>query len=146
MASDSVINGLVESLQCRKRLLELSSTLGLGHDARIRAALRTDEARIAELLIWTFDSKAAEEAVLRLEGASAQNFLDVVQNTIEKGFLMAPDESRKARRIIRKLSAACDMLPSAIFVSGVTGKDEHATFGGGYGDIYRAKHGDKAVA
>ncbi|KAJ7620606.1 kinase-like domain-containing protein [Mycena polygramma] len=51
-----------------------------------------------------------------------------------------------ARRIIRKLSAACDMLPSALFISGVSNKEEHPTFGGGYGDIYRATHGDTTVA
>ncbi|KAJ6542579.1 hypothetical protein B0H19DRAFT_957545 [Mycena capillaripes] len=51
-----------------------------------------------------------------------------------------------ARRIIRKLSEACDRLPSALFIAGVTGKEEHPTFGGGYGDIYRATHTDRTVA
>jgi hypothetical protein len=51
-----------------------------------------------------------------------------------------------ARRIIRKLSEACDKLPSSLFITGVTGKEEHPTFGGGYGDIFRATYGNRIVA
>lgn len=51
-----------------------------------------------------------------------------------------------ARRIIRKLSESCDRLPSSLFISGVTGREEYPTFGGGYGDIYRALHNSKPVA
>ncbi|KAJ7657092.1 hypothetical protein B0H14DRAFT_2186059, partial [Mycena olivaceomarginata] len=79
-------------------------------------------------------------AVLRLEGDHAQCFLDVVQSTLDKGFLMTPEHSRMARRIIRKLSASCDTLPSALCITGITGKDQHPTFGGAYGDIYRASY------
>ncbi|KAF8145297.1 kinase-like domain-containing protein [Mycena galopus ATCC 62051] len=51
-----------------------------------------------------------------------------------------------ARRMIRKLSASCDILPSSIFVTGVTGKDQFLTFGGGYADVYRASYGSQIVA
>jgi hypothetical protein len=51
-----------------------------------------------------------------------------------------------ARRIIRKLSEACDKLPSSLFITGVTGKEEHPTFGGGYGDIFRATYDNRIVA
>ncbi|KAJ7145880.1 kinase-like domain-containing protein, partial [Mycena epipterygia] len=50
------------------------------------------------------------------------------------------------RRIIRKLSESCDKLPSALFITGVSGREEHPTFGGGYGDIYRASYNNKPVA
>ncbi|KAJ7145877.1 kinase-like domain-containing protein, partial [Mycena epipterygia] len=53
---------------------------------------------------------------------------------------------RKARRIIRKLSESCDKLPSALFITGVSEREEYPTFGGGYGDIYRASHNNKPVA
>ncbi|KAJ7301263.1 kinase-like domain-containing protein, partial [Mycena albidolilacea] len=51
-----------------------------------------------------------------------------------------------ARRIIRKLSASCEMLPSSLFIIGVTGKEDRPTSGGGYADIYRASYGDQTVA
>ncbi|KAJ7482316.1 kinase-like domain-containing protein, partial [Mycena galericulata] len=49
-------------------------------------------------------------------------------------------------RIIMKLSEACDKLPSSLFITGVTGRDEHPTFGGGFGDIYRSTYDGKTVA
>ncbi|KAJ7269790.1 kinase-like domain-containing protein, partial [Mycena rebaudengoi] len=48
--------------------------------------------------------------------------------------------------IILKLSEACDKLPSSLFITGVARCDEHATFGGGFGDIYRATYAGKTVA
>ncbi|KAJ6542587.1 kinase-like domain-containing protein, partial [Mycena capillaripes] len=146
MAADSVVNGIVGSLECRKTLLELVSDIGLANDPKVRAALHTDGERIAKLLVWIFNSKFAEEAVLRLEGDSAQAFLDVVQSTLDRGFLIAQEHGRMAREIIRKLSESCDRLPSALFITGVTGKEEHPTFAGDYGDIYRATHDDRTVA
>ncbi|KAJ7229230.1 kinase-like domain-containing protein, partial [Mycena rebaudengoi] len=49
-------------------------------------------------------------------------------------------------RIILKISEACDKLPSSLFITGVTRHDEHATFSGGFGDIYQASYGGKTVA
>ncbi|KAJ6542666.1 kinase-like domain-containing protein, partial [Mycena capillaripes] len=120
--------------------------LGLANDPNLRAALRTDDEGLAMLLVSIFHSKTAEAAVLRLEGDQAQCFLDVVQKTLDKGFLITQEHSQMARRIICKLYAACDRLPSALFITGVSGKEEHPTFGGGYGDIYRASHGNRTVA
>lgn len=59
---------------------------------------------------------------------------------------MEREQMKKARRIIRKLSEVCDKLPSALFVTGVSGCPEHPTFGGGFGDVYCASHNGKAVA
>ncbi|KAJ6554044.1 DIL domain-containing protein [Mycena vulgaris] len=73
---------------------------------------------LAALLVSIFDSKSAEDIVLKLDGDSAQSFLDVVQEALDRGFLMAQEHSRKARRIIRKLSESCDKLPSALFITG----------------------------
>ncbi|KAJ6554035.1 kinase-like domain-containing protein, partial [Mycena vulgaris] len=113
---------------------------------RLRNALRLDEEHMATVLVSIFESKSAEDIVLKLEGDSAQAFLDVVQEALDRGFLMAQEHSRKARRIIRKLSESCDKLPSALFIPGVSGREDHPTFGGGYGDIYRATYGNKTVA
>ncbi|KAJ7490138.1 kinase-like domain-containing protein [Mycena galericulata] len=127
-------------------LLKLASKLGLTNDPSFRNALHTDEERIATHLVSIFLSKSAEEVVLNLEGESAQCFLDVVQDTLNRGFLMTPEHSRQARRIIRKLSEASDSLPSSLFITGVTGREDHPTFAGGFGDIYRANIGSKTVA
>ncbi|KAJ6457349.1 kinase-like domain-containing protein [Mycena sanguinolenta] len=146
MASGNVVSGIVESVECLKTLLELSVRLGLSSDSKLRMALHRDGERIAALLISIFTSQSLEEAVLRLEGDSAQCFLDVVQNTLDKGFLLAQDDGRMARRIIRKLVCNSDKLPSALFISGVTGKEDHPTFGGGFADIYRASYNNCVVA
>ncbi|KAF7326856.1 Kinase-like protein [Mycena venus] len=137
MSSDSVVNAVVGSLECRKKLLELSSKLGLANDPKLRAALRADEKRIATI---------SHDSLLRLEGDSAQHFLDVVQDTLDRGFILEQEHSRMALRIIRKLSESCDRLPSSLFIIGVNNRDEHPTFGGGYGDIYRAPYGGQRVA
>lgn len=48
--------------------------------------------------------------------------------------------------MILKLSEVCNKLPSSLFISGVTGRDEHAVFGGGFGDIYQASYAGRTVA
>ncbi|KAJ7269803.1 hypothetical protein C8J57DRAFT_1066459, partial [Mycena rebaudengoi] len=113
---------------------------------RLRDALREDEGRIETHILSILDSKSSKEAVLKLVGDPAQYFLDVVQNALDRGLLLERDHSARARRIVLKLSEACDKLPSSLFITGVTGRDEHATFGGGFGDIYRAKYAGKTVA
>ncbi|KAJ7443481.1 kinase-like domain-containing protein [Mycena galericulata] len=72
--------------------------------------------------------------------------LTLSAQSIDRGFLIAPDHSKKARRIIRKLSESCDKLPSSLFVAGITGREERPTFGGGFGDIFRACYGTQTVA
>ncbi|KAF8158809.1 hypothetical protein K438DRAFT_1487569, partial [Mycena galopus ATCC 62051] len=37
-------------------------------------------------------------------------------------------------------------LPSSLIISGVTQRDEHATFCGGFGDVFKAMYQDKPVA
>ncbi|KAJ7712492.1 hypothetical protein B0H16DRAFT_1267986, partial [Mycena metata] len=107
---------------------------------RLRNALQLGEKRIAALLVSIFNDKSEEDAVLQLRGGSAQYFLDVVQATLDRGLLMAQEHSRMARRIVRKLSETCDQLPSSIFISGITGREEYRTFAGGFGDIHRASY------
>ncbi|KAF8137862.1 hypothetical protein K438DRAFT_2120159 [Mycena galopus ATCC 62051] len=146
MATDSAVRAIVESFECRKRVLELSSELELTDDPDLRAAIRKDEERIATFLVSIFSSKSDEETVLHLEGDSAQHFLDVVQETLDRGFLAAQEHARMALRIIRKLSESCNMFPSSLFIVGVNGRDEHPSFGGGFGDIYSASYDGQRVA
>lgn len=51
-----------------------------------------------------------------------------------------------ARRLLVKLSIACDLLPSSLFIQGVTRQEQEATFGGAFGDIYRACYQGEDVA
>ncbi|KAF7373176.1 Kinase-like protein [Mycena sanguinolenta] len=146
MSSDTVVGAIIKNLECRKRIFQVGLELGLVNDPTLQTALHADKERIATLLVSILSSESDEESVLRLEGDSAQNFLDVVQETLDGGFMIAPEHNRMARRIIRKLSASSDRLPSSLFIVGIKGRDEHPTFGGGFGDIYRASYGDQRVA
>ncbi|KAF8174638.1 kinase-like domain-containing protein [Mycena galopus ATCC 62051] len=144
MTTDSVVGAIIKSLECRKTVFELSNRLELANDPDLQTVMRTDEERIAIFLVFIFRFKPEEEAVLRLEGDSAQHFLDVVQGMLDKGFLMK--HTRMAFRIIRKLSESCDMLPTSLFIARVHDRDEDPSFRGGFADIYRASYGDQRVA
>ncbi|KAJ7607402.1 hypothetical protein FB45DRAFT_846927 [Roridomyces roridus] len=146
MASENVIQVLVNSPGYKKMLLGLYSELGLADEAKLRSALRADEDRIEAHIVAILDSKAKEQAVLALEGDSAQGFLDVVQSALDRGFLVQQEHARKAHRIVRKLSEACDKLPSSLFITGVVDREMHPSFGGGFGDVYRARYDNKTVA
>lgn len=65
---------------------------------------------------------------------------------LDRGALLGTEQSFQARRMIMKLSIACDKLPSSLLITGIRDRDEHATFGGGFGDIYRAIYGNRPVA
>ncbi|KAJ7195884.1 ankyrin repeat-containing domain protein [Mycena rebaudengoi] len=146
MSAEDSISALVKSRESRTILLKLSSDLGVADDPKLRDALREDERRLAAYILSILESKSSKESVLKLDGDPAQSFLDVVQNALDRGLLLERNHNSKARRIIRKLSEASDKLPSSLFITGVTGRDEHATFGGGFGDIYQASYAGKTVA
>ncbi|KAJ7224780.1 kinase-like domain-containing protein [Mycena rebaudengoi] len=146
MSATDTVSALIKSRESRTALLQAASHLGIGSDPKLRKALQEDETRIATHLMSILDSQTAKEAVLVLEGDSAQHFLDVIQHTLDRGLLIEPEHNSKARRMIIKLSEACDKLPSSLFITGVSGRDDHATFGGGFGDIYRASYDGRTVA
>ncbi|KAJ7270278.1 kinase-like domain-containing protein [Mycena rebaudengoi] len=146
MSADNTISAIVNCRNSRKTLLQLATDLGISGDPRLRDALREDETRLATSIVAILNSKSEQAAILKLEGNSAQHFLDVLQDTLNKGLLLEKEHNSKARRVILKLSAACNNLPSSLFISGVTGHDNHALFGGGFGDIYQASYDGKTVA
>lgn len=47
---------------------------------------------------------------------------------------------------MEKLAETDGKLSSSVFISGVKDPDEHPTFGGGFGDVYRASYAGKMVA
>ncbi|KAF9047076.1 hypothetical protein BDZ89DRAFT_941829 [Hymenopellis radicata] len=132
-------------IACSKHL-KVASVLGLSDDPRVRRALQADETDIAEILNHVSLSDADREAVIALEGDEAQSFLNVVQDA-NRGFLFRdPAETTQARRLLVKLSANCYKLPSKLFIEGVTRSEEHATFGGGFGDVFRGTYQGAVVA
>jgi hypothetical protein len=41
---------------------------------------------------------------------------------------------------MQKVSEAVEQLPLCLFITGVNDQDEHLTFHGGFGDVYRASY------
>ncbi|KAJ6521206.1 kinase-like domain-containing protein [Mycena vulgaris] len=65
---------------------------------------------------------------------------------LDNALLHTSEATSKARRLIGKLAKACDKLPSSLIIFGVTQRDEHASFCGGFGDVFKAMYQDKPVA
>ncbi|KAJ7144137.1 hypothetical protein C8R44DRAFT_550143, partial [Mycena epipterygia] len=112
--------------------------LGVSDHPKLKAALDEDRADVANNLLDVLYSPADEQAVLALEGDAAQSLLDIVQDTLDNALLQTRDATSKARRLIGKLAKACDKLPSSLIIFGVTQRDEHASFCGGFGDVFKA--------
>ncbi|KAJ7115954.1 kinase-like domain-containing protein [Mycena epipterygia] len=149
MASLDPVWSLVQSSQFRVKLLKISSVLGISNDRRLRDALHKDDIDIARLFKLVASSEQYKKAVLRLKGGSAQNCVDLIQDVLDKGSTQSADDegfTLKARRLLVKLSEASDILPSSLFIQGVSRLDKEATFGGTFGDIYRASYQGQDVA
>ncbi|KAJ7141851.1 kinase-like domain-containing protein [Mycena crocata] len=144
MCAPNPIIGVIRSPEYRKTLLQLAHNIDLTNDPRLREALRKDERRLQTTLVIVLQSQDHAGRAQTLRGNDAQNFMDVAQNMLRKDI---PQENcAMARRIIRRLSEACNTLPSSIFITGVTNCDNHYSFGGGYADIYRASYKGQPVA
>ncbi|KAJ7607423.1 hypothetical protein FB45DRAFT_713522, partial [Roridomyces roridus] len=65
---------------------------------------------------------------------------DQLLQALDRGALIDQEHARKGHRIVRKLSETCDRLPSSLFITKVAERDTHPRFGGGFGDIYRARY------
>ncbi|KAJ7468599.1 hypothetical protein FB451DRAFT_1000901, partial [Mycena latifolia] len=106
----------------------------------LRDALQSCEQRVCTSLLAVLASREAKHAILLLEDERTQAFLDVVQDVLDKGALPSAEHTSQARQLILRLSGARDQLPSSLFITGVADHDEHPTFCGGFGDIYRASY------
>ncbi|KAF7296705.1 Kinase-like protein [Mycena chlorophos] len=143
----SALNSLVFALQYKQLLTQIATDLKVSGQTKLKAALELDQGDIAARVVAVLYSPTEEEAVMLLEDEAAQSFLDIVQFTIDHGALLTKrDATSRARRLISKLSRAADKLPSALIISGVEQRDEHATFCGGFGDVFRAMYQGKPVA
>ncbi|KAF7299977.1 Kinase-like protein [Mycena kentingensis (nom. inval.)] len=146
------VSAIVNTYTSRKSLLQLAAEFGIyaDGDQNLRAALREDQEQLAMTILDILDSEADISAALKLGEGDAQNFIDAIHDTLEKGFLLDRAQSNKAHRMILKLTQICEQLPTSLFISEsqviMTRHDEHPMFGGGFGDIYRASYGGRRVA
>ncbi|KAJ7609207.1 hypothetical protein DFH06DRAFT_1017290 [Mycena polygramma] len=112
----------------------------------LRRSLDEAEAQISICVTEILSSRDAKDAVKSLRGLDAQSFLDIIQDVLDRGTLPDSNSRSKARRLMQKISAAHEQLPSSLFINGVNDPDEHPTFGGGFGDVYRASYRKRMVA
>ncbi|KAJ7697232.1 kinase-like domain-containing protein [Mycena rosella] len=146
MGSLTTVSCLVYALKYRETLVQISSDLGVADDPQLKSALAEDKAAVADTLLDVLYSPGDEQAVLALEGDAAQSLLDIVQDTLDNALLQTREDTSKARRLIGKLAKKCDKLPSSLIIFGVTQRDEHPSFCGGFGDVFKAMYQGKPVA
>jgi hypothetical protein len=65
---------------------------------------------------------------------------------LEQASLPTAEYRFQARQLMLQLSEAQEQLPSSLFISGVYDHDEHPTFSGGFGDVFRASYQGKMAA
>ncbi|KAJ7144148.1 hypothetical protein C8R44DRAFT_550694, partial [Mycena epipterygia] len=114
--------------------------LGGAEDRELTAALDKDQAAVAHNLELVLYSPVEEQNVLALEGADAQSFLDMIQDTLDKALIRTNAATGKARRLMGKLAKACDKIPTSLIIFGVTERNDQASFLGGFGDAFRAMY------
>ncbi|KAF7348451.1 Kinase-like protein [Mycena venus] len=146
-ASDD-INSLIA---CWERRLPLLSMITLPDSdperpSQLRLDLEEVEAQIGTFLTRIIFSRRARRAARRLEGGDAQYLVDAIHDVLNRGTLPDAKSRSKARQLMQKLFEAGEQLPSSLFITGVNDHDEHPTFHGGFGDVYRASYQGKMVA
>ncbi|KAJ7290099.1 kinase-like domain-containing protein, partial [Mycena rebaudengoi] len=120
--------------------------LGVADDPRFQAALEKDQTAVTARLLEVLYSPSGQQAILALEDDAAQSVLDIMQYALDHALVHAREATSKARRLMGKLCEKCGKLPSSLLITGVTQRDEHISYPGGYGDVYRAMHQGKPVA
>ncbi|KAJ7879535.1 kinase-like domain-containing protein [Mycena olivaceomarginata] len=141
MASLEYVENLLVSWECRCLLL----TVVMPEEDHQRL-LKAAEAQITTFLTHILDSRAARRVAQELEESSAQSFVDAIQNVLDWGILPDANSRAKARKLMQQVAESGEQLPSSLFITGVTDRDEHPTFGGGFGDVYQASYDGKRVA
>ncbi|KAK7032682.1 kinase-like protein [Favolaschia claudopus] len=146
MAKLGSVRCLVHALDYKDTLIQTSFDLGVRDHPRFKTALEEDQSALREKVMDVLYCSDDEQVVLSLEDNAAQSLLDIIQLMLDNALLHTRDATSKARRLIGKLAKACDKLPSSLIISGVTQRDEHATFCGGFGDVFKAMYQGKPVA
>ncbi|KAJ7676710.1 kinase-like domain-containing protein [Mycena polygramma] len=116
------------------------------YSSELREGVDDAEAQIDTFLTHILSSRDVKDAVKSLPERDVQSFLDVIQDVLARGSLPDANSCSKARRLMQKTAAAHAQVPSSLMISGVNDPDEHPTFAGGFGDVYRASYRGKMVA
>ncbi|KAF7368756.1 hypothetical protein MVEN_00200700 [Mycena venus] len=116
--------------------------LSLGHENLSQGL----EEQIFKFVVNILDSRDARHAACLLRDRDALYCLDAVQHVLRNASLPSPEYASNARRLMLKLSEASEKFPSSLRITGVSRRDEHATFYGGFGDIFPASHQGNRVA
>ncbi|KAF7308495.1 hypothetical protein HMN09_00698500 [Mycena chlorophos] len=144
----------VQSAQVRIQLLRISSILSISDGEQLRTVVAKDESALGMLLHRILGTEREKKRLLGLKEESAQCAIDVIQDILDKNLLYDVADASidsetlitKARRLLVKLSEASDTLPASLFIRGILQVDKEATFGGAFGDIYRASYKGRHVA
>ncbi|KAJ7880785.1 kinase-like domain-containing protein [Mycena olivaceomarginata] len=108
--------------------------------------LQVLEEQILKFVVHVLDSQDARKSARLLRDQDAQQFLDCVQHVLRNTSLPAPGYALSGRKLILKLSEACEKFPSSLSITGVSNRNEHPMFHGGFGDIFSASYQGKRVA
>ncbi|KAF7308499.1 hypothetical protein HMN09_00698900 [Mycena chlorophos] len=150
VASLDPVWSFVQSAQLRVQLLKVSSLLNISDGEQLRAAVAKDELALGMLLRKIVSTEREKKRFLLLKGESAQCAVDLIQDILDKNLLKKSQDAKtlisNVRRLLVKLAEASDALPASLFIRGVVEVDKEASFGGAFGDIYRASHNGRDVA
>jgi len=147
MGSLDFVPSLVESSIFRRQLIEISSEIGAHDHPDLRQALAKDEAEIIHMIRRVLSSDFHQRTVLDLRGEEAERFMELLR-LVTKDRSLSDDLPffQKARRLRQKLSNACHLMPSTIFIRGVQIVDRDALLCGGFADIFKASYNGLDVA
>ncbi|KAF7336071.1 Rho GTPase activator [Mycena sanguinolenta] len=144
------VNNLLATWERRKPLLSMLIVAGSDRQGLSSHELRKDldniESQIGRFLTHILESQDATRAARQLEGNDALSLIDAIQDVLDRGTLPDAPLRSKARKLLQKVSEAQERLPTSLFIAGVTDHDEHPTFSGGFGDVYRASYQKRMVA
>ncbi|KAJ6486735.1 kinase-like domain-containing protein [Mycena sanguinolenta] len=142
------VNDLLRTWERRGPLL--SMLMADSNEGRFSDELREDleniEAQIGMFLTLILQSGDARREARQLTGSNAQSLIDAIQDVLNRGTLPDAASRSKARQLLQKVSEAGQQLPSSLFITGVNDHDEHPTFAGGFGDVFRASYQGRMVA
>ncbi|KAK6988688.1 kinase-like protein [Favolaschia claudopus] len=110
------------------------------------AETSTNDQEITSLLTVIVQSAVARQVVLHINLQEAQVVLEVMHDTVTRGLLSDAADNTKLRRLMLKLSATRDVLPSSLFIAGIQDRDEHPVSAGGFGDVYKGVYNGGCVA
>ncbi|KAJ6461557.1 kinase-like domain-containing protein [Mycena vitilis] len=146
MAKISPVQCLIYATRYRETLTAVSSDLGVVDHHLFHAALDEDQPGLADAVEEILYSPEDKQSVLALEDDAAQSVLDIIQHAVDSELLRTCDANSRACRLVGKLAKACDKVPSSILIYGVTQREEHASFCGGFGDVFKAMYRGSPVA